>query len=1299
MIKMGIKSKILIPAIAITLIVAAAILAFNIISFSSFVDASTIERVGTSTKVVNNRLDSLKLDAKAVSSSISNNPNIISAAANKNREELLVYARTLQNDAEIDFCTITDSSGVVIVRTHAPDKYGDSVLSQENIKSALYGQPLTVIEKGTVVSLSVRSGTPIIDDKGNILGVVSAGYRLDTERFVDSIKDTMGCEITIVLGDDRISTTILREDGTRAVGTKADAWIAETVLAGNSYSGRIDILGRTAVARYTPIEGPNGQAIGMIFVGQYFDEELQTIWTFVQGGLIITFIIMVVSSAVILIVLGRIVTPIRAMTDAASALAVGDTDLEIDVNTNDEMRTLADAFNSMIDNTRRQVEIVEHIANGDLTVSLQVRSEKDIMNRALEKLSATIRTQNEMIRKEYERIQLMMDATPLASRLWDKDYNLIECNEAAVKLFNLKDKQEYINRYYELSPKYQSDGQETREKVKDLVKEAFDKGICNYDWLYLMPDGTPMPSEVTMVRVPYGDDYVVAGYSRDLREQKKMLSEIEERDRMLQAALEEAKNANNAKGDFLAKISHEMRTPLNAIIGLSEITLDNLSLDVDAKSNLEKIYNSGSTLLSIVNDILDISKIQSGKFEIFPNQYDVPSMVNDAVLQNVLRIGSRPIQFVLDIDDCMLARLFGDELRIKQIISNLLSNAIKYTEEGMVKLGIGCERSGDDVWMTIRVSDTGIGIRTEHVDKLFSDYEQLGDTSFHQVGGTGLGLAITKRLAEAMDGSINVKSEYGSGSVFTVKIRQSYVNDTVIGIEVMESLKRFQYSASKLNRNSHTNRIQIPYARVLVVDDNITNLDVAKGLLKPYGMGVDCVTGGQDAIRAIRDEKTRYNAIFMDHMMPGMDGIEAAKIIREEIGTEYAKNIPIIALTANAVAGSEDVFLSKGFQAFISKPIDIAKLDSVINHWIRNKSLEKTERQNIVSSVIPSKDYLDFTAPDAEILIVDDNETNLKVATELMKPLQMRIDTASGGAEALRMVRQKQYDIIFMDHMMPEMDGIETVTRLRQTEDEYYHNVPVIALTANENSGVKEKFLLAGMNDFVSKPINIKIICEKVKKWLPKKLLHDKDLRHTINKTDELPVIDGINTADGVRYSGTKELFISLLGDFYKIIDLKADKIEKYLTDGKLRDLTIEVHALKNTARTIGARELYKGFLLLEQYGNEEDIDALKREMPAVMEQYRGFKKILRPFGKAQEHEKKATTAKELIALLEKIKFSMRSFDLGSADEALESLEKLQIPEECKAHVEMLSAYVSDVAIAEVMELTEVIIEIIKKYK
>jgi len=408
----------------------------------------------------------------------------------------------------------------------------------------------------------------------------------------------------------------------------------------------------------------------------------------------------------------------------------------------------------------------------------------------------------------------------------------------------------------------------------------------------------------------------------------------------------EAEAASQSKSAFLAAMSHEIRTPLNAIIGLSEIELQKKHT-METQMDFEKIHNSGTSLLSIINDILDISKIEAGSFNLVLSDYDVPGLINDTAHLNNVRIGSKKIVFKLDIDETFPTRLFGDEVRIKQILNNLLSNAIKYTKEGRVTLKISWERRRNDAWITFMVSDTGQGIKKDDIPKLFHEYSQLDMKANRNIEGTGLGLAITKNLVELMDGLVIVESEYGVGSTFTVYLPQIIIDETPIGKTTAENLQNFHFKEYQRGRSLNLVRAYMPYGKVLVVDDVETNLDVVRGLLLPYGLSIDCAASGEEAIEkvsagVVNSSLKQYDLILMDHMMPKMDGIEAVKIIRNEIDSDYARNVPIIALTANALAGNEEIFLSSGFNAYISKPIDIVQLDMALNSWIKSKQSKET---------------------------------------------------------------------------------------------------------------------------------------------------------------------------------------------------------------------------------------------------------------------------------------------------------------------------------------------------------------------
>jgi signal transduction histidine kinase/ActR/RegA family two-component response regulator len=410
---------------------------------------------------------------------------------------------------------------------------------------------------------------------------------------------------------------------------------------------------------------------------------------------------------------------------------------------------------------------------------------------------------------------------------------------------------------------------------------------------------------------------------------------VRERTRELEIQTRLAERASRAKTDFLARMSHEIRTPLNVIIGLADVELGSRS-GGEAGEHLREIRDSGAVLLAIINELLDISRIESGRLEFSPAEYNVADLLRDSVKMNLFRIASKPVRFEADIDPALPKRLYGDEIRIKQVLSNLLSNAGKYTDAGTIRLRSWGEREGGiegrDLDLYFSVEDTGRGIKEEDLKQLFSEYRRFELEADQGIEGTGLGLSIVKKLAEMMGGGITVQSVYHRGSVFTVRLRQKIVDMSPVGrVDFSESSGENRESAAEPPR---INYIQKPGAAVLVVDDMAANLKVAQGLLRPYGLTISCVTGGRQAIDLIRGGLVKFDLIFMDHLMPDPDGMETVRIIRNEIEGDYAKTVPIIALTANAILGSEKMFLENGFQDFLSKPIDLVKLDKILRTWI-----------------------------------------------------------------------------------------------------------------------------------------------------------------------------------------------------------------------------------------------------------------------------------------------------------------------------------------------------------------------------
>ncbi|WP_245534739.1 hybrid sensor histidine kinase/response regulator [Treponema primitia] len=419
-------------------------------------------------------------------------------------------------------------------------------------------------------------------------------------------------------------------------------------------------------------------------------------------------------------------------------------------------------------------------------------------------------------------------------------------------------------------------------------------------------------------------------------------SAIEKQNRQLLEANKKAAAASEAKSNFLAKMSHEIRTPMNAIIGMSELILRE-DISVTVSDNALNVKQAGTNLLSIINDILDFSKIESGNMEILSEEYRLASLLHDVI--NIIRmyLDEKAILLNINISDSLPNRLRGDEAHIRQVLLNLLSNAAKYTKKGSVTFSVWGEeekeKDKDKIILVFQVADTGIGIKEEDMGRLFGEFTQFDSHVNKNVEGTGLGLAITKKLCQALGGDVSVSSVYGEGSVFTASFPQIVIDCTPLG-----ELDDYTFKHNEGEKIGM--RFTAPGVRLLIVDDIATNLNVAKGLLSLYQMDITTAISGREAIGLIK--QNRYDLVFMDHMMPEMDGIEAVEAIRalgDSRGNSYFQTLPIIALTANAVTGMKEMFLSKGFNDYLFKPIEISKLDGLMDKWIPPEKRINVEKQ------------------------------------------------------------------------------------------------------------------------------------------------------------------------------------------------------------------------------------------------------------------------------------------------------------------------------------------------------------------
>ncbi|MCL1903110.1 MAG: ATP-binding protein [Oscillospiraceae bacterium] len=604
-------------------------------------------------------------------------------------------------------------------------------------------------------------------------------------------------------------------------------------------------------------------------------------------------------------------------------------------------------------------------------------------------------------------ISIVFDSAPISANLWNKELELILCNKAALKMFDITDMDLYLKRFDELSPEHQPCGTSSVKLRLEKHKAAFKSGYEKFEWMHQSLDGKPIPCEITLIRIEHEGVFHMAAYKRDLREQKRT---------------EEATIANNAKSRLLATVSHEIRTPMNAILGVAEIQLLNHTLPQEAKEAFGLIYDSSNLLINIINDILDFSKIEAGKLELSIDKYEIPSVINDAAQLICHRYESVSIEFILNIDEKTPLFLRGDEIRIKQILNNLLSNAFKYTEEGFVKFFVFSEpadkeRFGDGfTTLVLQVSDSGKGMDKEQIDRLFDEYTRFNNQASKYSDGTGLGMSITKRLVNLMEGEITVESEVGAGTTFTVRLPQERIGDSLCGKGVERNLKE-PYT----QRNTQVSKIQftreyMPYGSVLIVDDVDTNLYVAEGMLIPYGLKTETVSSGIDAIKKI-EKGNVYDIIFMDHMMPQMNGVEATKILRD-----MGYNRAIIALTANAVAGQSDMFMANGFDGFISKPVDARELNALLKNFIRDKQTPeviraaRNEKRNVKGdevmnnapghSTVPERIKKAFLS-DAKRIVEVLEELLPKLHQENEEDIQSYVVSVHGIKNALVIVNEK----------------------------------------------------------------------------------------------------------------------------------------------------------------------------------------------------------------------------------------------------------------------------------------------------
>lgn len=693
--------------------------------------------------------------------------------------------------------------------------------------------------------------------------------------------------------------------------------------------------------------------------------------------------------------------------------------------------------------------------------------------------------------------------------------------------------------------------------------------------------------------------------------------------RVVEIKKNEAEAAAKAKSDFLANMSHEIRTPMNAICGMAELMSRKEMSDSNAEY-LDTIRASAGSLLDIINDILDFSKIDAGKMELSESEYMLFSTVND--VQNMInsRLKGGNVTLVVNASPEIPSAFVGDEVRIRQILLNLLGNAVKFTERGKITLDVSHRRENfDTARLILRISDTGIGIKEEDQGKLFSAFSQADTKKSRTIQGTGLGLVITKRLAEMMGGSVTMQSVYGKGTTFTVELLQKCPDfSPCIDKEIFSGGRYFI-----LEKN--------PYYR--------------EGLDKLFeGLGADYVITENFADIEKVEFKGRSDHLLYDFTDYG----KAVKGLGDRI-----KDVVCTAMTNPEIQLSAEERLESTF--VLRKTVTLFSLCPFVNNGIRQRMIEKQPK------------YEHFRCPEARILVVDDNDTNLKVAKGFLDRYSAQTVLVSSGAEALRLVENgESFDLIFMDHMMPDMDGVETAEKIRALHVPAAKTVPIVALTANAIKGVDEMFIASGMNGFLAKPIDPELLNEIMRKFIPKvkQLICPPENTAVFAAVETGIQIPGVDADKAAERLGSAEVYRELLAAAYSEGSYKCERLEMLYDAKDWKNYMIEAHSLKSTAANIGASELSEQAARHEVAAKSGNYAFIESDGRRLMEGYRSLLEALKEVCSKPDRKPHTDGAEllpeELSERISRIIEDIEGFDTDKAERELSELLEFRLDDE-----------------------------------